>query len=694
MVLAGLTWLGGALAGMPKQPPTDFDFHPPELVARDICFPSGLRLHLVQQGSHGAVALAMVVGAGAADEGPELRGAAHMVEHLWFHSRDDGRPSMWNQTAGLDLQGLTTRDATVYTTVGAIEDLDRLLAIEGERLADPLRGVTEAELEHEKRIVWSEALYRGAHGVRLARRLLDAAMYPEGHPYRLGVPTRDDIEGLTLEDLRSWASEHYAPRNVTLRIEGDLESLEGEVWSQRLRGIWPAALLDEGGSFACGVREEKGHPPDPVSHELSVVRSAVRDPMLLIGWSLPPLQGDDAAWLRMSLSRSILRGCQLSTGRRASTLLCAHHDEDLDRLRQRWRRVVRDASGDAARDGWREWLGVENAQLRTFVDGLLELDAMDPSALADRALLGHFTNQVDALAPAAAVAFRTADRDEVKRFTMRWLAPDRAVGVMLVPGGGEVDEGQPLEGPIRFGLDGVPPPTWAPLRPTFEEVGRRTLDNGLRVRVVPAGTAGTVAVLARFEGGDLTSPEAGVPKALQATARYRGLYDVDPLTRMYARESHGAVSLLHRSVGPSETLARMLWIQRSLAEGVVVNGGERHATLDGWVEDLPEALERAPYGSATAIQGDRLAPGHRASRPWWEEVIAARSVRDRDVGMWGGGGGRRCIHRRPRSWWWATWIRWWPAVSPRSTSAAGERAIAPCCRSLPPRCLPRRPVRC
>ncbi|HET9155852.1 MAG TPA: insulinase family protein, partial [Myxococcaceae bacterium] len=79
--------------------------------------PSGTRFVLEQDRSRPLAMVAAVVDVGAADDPPGQEGLAHLVEHLAFRARTDGKHP---HTELLELlgagawNGFTTHDVTVY----------------------------------------------------------------------------------------------------------------------------------------------------------------------------------------------------------------------------------------------------------------------------------------------------------------------------------------------------------------------------------------------------------------------------------------------------------------------------------------------------------------------------------------------------------------------------------------------------
>ncbi len=625
-------WLmvGLALAGTPRMPKVPFDFEPPELEANDLCFPSGLRLHVVKRPAAGHVSVAMVVQAGEADEPDDLRGAAHVVEHLWFRSHDAGRAPVWDHTLQ-DHNALTLDDATVYATVGRAEDLDELLAIEAARLQAPLADVTEEILASELAVVQSEHLFRGEHGVRRALSYLDQGIYPPDHRYGRPPASRADIGELPLDRLRAWAAEHYVPAKATLRIEGDVATVDGRTWATRLERAFPEEMLYLGTS-TCPAPELSGSPPEPPKPGLLTLEAPVEYPLLLVGWSLPAVRGRDAADLEMAarrLDRRTWGSCWLDEGLQATTLQCLfafRRARSVASFFQSFGKTVDDLVNPD--DAVIQWLGQNDVAALTFVDALGEADDLRPVATARRALRAHVAGGVDALAPTLEALFDQKDADETRAFAMRWLGRARMVGVAIVPGGSASVEGTPATPEVVL----TPPSRWTnPGRERLPRATTGTLDNGLSVTVLPVGQSPILHSLTSFRGGPIDAAPPGGYEAL-AAMRTTMLPSSDALylrrqVGVTSRALDGAGASLSHVQGPAGVAALVLWMERVRREGLELVSGDRHTWLDDAVQAIPELWPRTPERTSLAIRRERLAPGHAAGMPWWEQVVAGRTVR-------------------------------------------------------------------
>ena len=86
--------------------------------------------------------------------------------------------------------------------------MDDIVAILLARIADPLRGATDALLAKEASIVAEELrMKRGRVGDRGA----DAAPLPPGHPHARAFAAWRQTAPLSLADLRAFAAQYSAP---------------------------------------------------------------------------------------------------------------------------------------------------------------------------------------------------------------------------------------------------------------------------------------------------------------------------------------------------------------------------------------------------------------------------------------------------------------------------------------------------
>src|SRR5271154_7001086 len=187
------SWRGALLLGVLAAGPV-LATPPNGVVIRDVSFkmgdlelPSGMRIVIEEDRSQPLVAVVAVVDVGSAQDPPGKEGLAHLVEHLAFRAKPDGklqRSSLLSFAGSGSWNAFTSHDLTTYVEVGPTESLAQLLALEGNRLLSPLAGVDAQAFDVERGVVKNELFERDEQGQSTAVEThLFGALYPAGHPY-------------------------------------------------------------------------------------------------------------------------------------------------------------------------------------------------------------------------------------------------------------------------------------------------------------------------------------------------------------------------------------------------------------------------------------------------------------------------------------------------------------------------------
>jgi zinc protease len=308
-----------------------------------IDLPSGMRIVIEEDHSKPVVAVVAVLNTGAADDPPGKEGLAHLVEHLTFRAKPDGKLQRSNQldfAGASSWNGSTTHDLTTYMVVGPKESLRNLLVIEGARLMGPLAGLDQRGFDIERDVVKNELSDRDERReASAAQGPLFEALYPPGNRYHrpvMGTPA--SVSGLTLADAQAFVLEHYVPSNVTLYVAGDLDlATIHELFGKTLPEHF--AVAPATGAVKPPERLAKNAPPlAPLPAPVPVItlKAPVADPMIYLAWSLPRGYGSDGAllrgiraaleadrvWVTSSSDIKSIRAT-LVEGRDGSTLFCA-----------------------------------------------------------------------------------------------------------------------------------------------------------------------------------------------------------------------------------------------------------------------------------------------------------------------------------------------------------------------------------
>ncbi len=194
---------------------------------RSFTLPNGLHVVLHEDHTTPIVAIDVVVHAGWRDEVQGKRHLAHLVEHLMFQRSESAERDFAVEIERLGgTAGASTHvEHTHYDTVIPSTHLERVLWLEADRLGWLPGGLEADDLEAQREVIRSEGRQRVRDSIFApALYVLPNTMYKETHPYWLPADGAfEDLDGLTLEDVRGFWEERYAPSNASLSIAGDFD---------------------------------------------------------------------------------------------------------------------------------------------------------------------------------------------------------------------------------------------------------------------------------------------------------------------------------------------------------------------------------------------------------------------------------------------------------------------------------------
>lgn len=199
----------------------------PKIAYTTFTLPNGLRVVLHEDHSSPIVAVQLWYHAGAKNDADGLTGLAHMFEHML----DEGTANMPSgefrrivQSAGGRYNATTSSDWTKYFTTAPSNQLEMLLWLEAERMANlsPSLDSTRFNLERESvrneyREIMSQAPMAGADAVY-------ETLFSDGAYRHPVVGLQEELGRATVEDLRRFYERYYVPNNAVLVIAGDFDS--------------------------------------------------------------------------------------------------------------------------------------------------------------------------------------------------------------------------------------------------------------------------------------------------------------------------------------------------------------------------------------------------------------------------------------------------------------------------------------
>ena len=181
---------------------------------------------------------------GSAREQVGNSGFAHFFEHMMFQGSenvaDEEHFKIVSESGGT-LNGTTNSDRTNYFQTVPVNQLEKMLWLEADRMGFLLDAVTQEKFEVQRETVKNERGQRvdnQPYG-RLGETL-GAALYPEGHPYSWPViGYTEDLNRVDVNDLKKFFLRWYGPNNATLTIGGAVNPKETMVLVNKYFGSIP-----------------------------------------------------------------------------------------------------------------------------------------------------------------------------------------------------------------------------------------------------------------------------------------------------------------------------------------------------------------------------------------------------------------------------------------------------------------------
>jgi zinc protease len=183
-------------------------------------------LGVIYLGVHKApiVTVQVWVHVGSKDEARDRRGSAHMFEHMMFRGTARVPPEQharWIDGLGGSVNAFTREDMTGYHQTLPRQYLDFAVQLEADRMRNLL--IRKEMVDTEREVVKEELRSRiESSPIAKAFERFRAIAYTR-HPYAwLPIGTKEDLDQLTVAELRRFYDAYYRPNNATLVVVGDV----------------------------------------------------------------------------------------------------------------------------------------------------------------------------------------------------------------------------------------------------------------------------------------------------------------------------------------------------------------------------------------------------------------------------------------------------------------------------------------
>ncbi|MBL8546371.1 MAG: insulinase family protein [Hyphomonadaceae bacterium] len=251
------------------------------------------------------VAIAAWYNVGSKDEPEGQAGFAHLFEHIMLFNGTEHIPNLiepLREMGATNWNGTTWFDRTNYFQTVPTPALERGLYIESERMGYLLGALTQERLDAQRGIVQNEKRQgdNQPYGMTFYRIL--ERLFPEGHPYRHStIGSMADLDDASLEEVRQWFRDNYAPNNAVIVLAGDINAAQARPLMQRYFGQIP-----------------RGPANTPAVASVPTLSSRIDDTMhdrvsntrLYRTWVVPGLADDDT--LELDVAAQVLGGLNSS----------------------------------------------------------------------------------------------------------------------------------------------------------------------------------------------------------------------------------------------------------------------------------------------------------------------------------------------------------------------------------------------
>jgi len=383
---------------------------------------------------------------GSRNEPNDKQGMAHMLEHMMFKGSENIGPEehaeLINQAGGSN-NAFTREDVTVYFETVPQEELELALRLEAERMQNLI--IAPEQFESEREVVKEEFRARLENNPtsRALQRFRKIAF--EGTPYAwTAAGNPEDLDNITVADLKRFYDTYYVPNNAALVIAGDVQPERAFELTRKHFGAIPRGEQPEELDVAM---------PTPGEMQTEQVEMPVQLPAVIGGYPLPEAGSEAATALQVAgtilsqgessrLQQSIVRdqGLAVAAGGvprfyqdLGMMLLFAFYtpDQNPDEVRSALLDEIAKLRNDPVGD--RELQKAKNQLKSQYVFNLDSINGVANAIGEAEVIRGDAQRFLD-----GETRYADVTAEDVQRVAQEYLTEDRLTLVQLVPqqGGG------------------------------------------------------------------------------------------------------------------------------------------------------------------------------------------------------------------------------------------------------------------
>lgn len=213
--------------------------------AQEFMLKNGMKIIVKEDHRAPTVAHMVWYRVGAMDEVNGTTGVAHALEHMMFKGTTTLKPGEFSKRVaemGGRENAFTNKDYTAYFQQIEKSRLGAVMALEADRMVNLV--FDPEQFSREIRVVMEERRLRtDDQPTALVYEALNAATWV-AHPYHHPVVGwMDDLQHMTVQDVKAWHDRWYVPNNATMVVVGDVNAPEVLALAERNFGSIPARPL-------------------------------------------------------------------------------------------------------------------------------------------------------------------------------------------------------------------------------------------------------------------------------------------------------------------------------------------------------------------------------------------------------------------------------------------------------------------
>ena len=241
---------------------------------------NGLKIILINDDRSSTVMSSIWYKVGSSYEYEGVTGISHVLEHMMFKGTKNTKPGEFSREIkkiGGTENAFTGKDFTGYYQKVHKDYIELCLKFESDRMTN--LNLSKNDLKSEREVVKEERRLRTEDNPTSKVFEKIGLQFFGFNGY--GIPivgTMDDLNAITVEDLRKWYSNYYAPNNATLIIAGFFNKKETKKLIQKYYGKIERRSIQ---NFSKKSNIQ-------ISYEDIILKDYVSDPILILSFNKEP----------------------------------------------------------------------------------------------------------------------------------------------------------------------------------------------------------------------------------------------------------------------------------------------------------------------------------------------------------------------------------------------------------------------